>query len=206
MKLDLRLYVVTDREFAGPRGVVQTVAAAIEGGATIIQLRDKIVSTRELVAQARALLPICHASDVPLLINDRVDVAMASNADGVHLGQSDMDLRDARRLLGPDAIIGVSVRDEQEIQTAEEDGADYVAANGVWSTSTKTDFGEALGSETLRRLVSVSRLPMVAIGGIGVEQAPLIADLGCAGIAVVSAVMKAPDPRLACAQLRRAFG
>jgi thiamine-phosphate pyrophosphorylase len=206
MTIDLRLYVVTDEPQTGDRGVPATVQSAIAGGATIVQLRDKTASTRALMAKARALLSICRPAGVPLLINDRVDVALASGADGVHLGQSDMEARDARRVLGPDAIIGVSIRNEAEIEIAQRDGATYLAANGVWTTATKTDFGAPLGCDGLRKLVSASRLPMVAIGGIGVEQAPMIAEAGCAGIAVVSAVMKAPDPRLACMALRRAFG
>ena len=204
--LDLRLYVVTDREQAGARGVAATVRAAIDGGATIVQLRDKTASTRALVDSARELIAVCRPASIPLLINDRVDVALAAGADGVHLGQSDMELQDARRLLGADAIIGVSVRDEHEVREAERHGASYLAANGVWATSTKTDFGAPLERDGLAQLVAAARLPVVAIGGINVEQAPLIARAGCSGIAVVSAVMKADDPRKAAASLREAFG
>ena len=205
-RLDLRLYVVTDREQTGARGVPATVKAAIEGGATIVQLRDKEASTRELVDAARELKSVCHAAGVPLLINDRVDVAMAAEADGVHLGQSDMALEDARRLLGPDAIVGVSVRDAAEVLDAQRYGASYVAANGVWATATKTDFGAPLGIDGLRLLVGASDLPLVAIGGISTEQAYSLAAAGCAGIAVVSAIMKAADPRRAAEALRDAFG
>lgn len=204
--LDLRLYVVTDREQAGDRGVVATVRAAIEGGATIVQLRDKTAGTRELVDAARELIAVCRPAGVPLLINDRVDVAMAAGADGVHLGQSDMALEDARKLMGPEAVIGVSVRDEVEVCEAERHGASYLAANGVWATATKTDFGLPLERDGLARLVGSAKLPVVAIGGINVEQAPLIAAAGCGGIAVVSAVMKAVDPCAAASALRAAFG
>jgi thiamine-phosphate pyrophosphorylase len=141
-----------------------------------------------------------------MLVNDRVDVALAAGADGVHLGQDDMGVADARRLLGPDAIVGVSVRDLAEVEAAEREGASYLAANGVWATATKTDFGAPLGLDGLRALVAASRLPMIAIGGVNLETAPAIASAGCAGIAVVSAVMKAEDPRQACVSLRRAFG
>lgn len=204
--LDLRLYVVTDREQAGDRGVPSVVREAIAGGATIVQLRDKHASTRDLVEMARELIAICRPAGVPLLVNDRVDVALVAEADGVHLGQSDMELKDARRLMGNDCIIGVSVRDEAEVFEAQRDGASYVAANGVWATDTKTDFGVPLGDDGLRRLVAASKLPMVAIGGITVRQAPSLAAAGCAGIAVVSAVMKASNPREAAAALRKAFG
>jgi len=204
--LDLRLYVVTDREQAGDRGVPSKVRDAIAGGATIVQLRDKHASTRALVEMACELIEVCRPAGVPLLINDRVDVALAADADGVHLGQSDMALRDARRLMGKNSIIGVSVRDEAEVLEAQRDGASYIAANGVWATATKTDFGAPLGEGGLRRLVAASKLPLVAIGGITVNQAPSLAAAGCAGIAVVSAVMKAPNPREAAAALREAFG
>jgi len=203
---DLRLYVVTDRDQTGDRGVTSTVQRAIEGGATIVQFRDKRSETRELVRDARSLLETCRPAGVPLLVNDRVDVALASGADGVHLGQSDMALQDARRLMGPEAIIGVSVRQPPDVAEAQRHGASYVAANGVWATSTKTDFGEALGLQGLAALVTASGLPLVAIGGITVREAPLLAQAGCAGIAVVSAIMKAEDPRTAAVALRQAFG
>jgi thiamine-phosphate pyrophosphorylase len=206
VSLDLRLYVVTDRLQAVDRGVPATVRAAIEGGATVVQLRDKDAGTRDLVRRARELLDVCRPAGVPMLVNDRVDVALAAGADGVHLGQDDMGVADARRLLGPDAIVGVSVRDLAEVEAAEREGASYLAANGVWATATKTDFGAPLGLDGLRALVAASRLPMIAIGGVNLETAPAIASAGCAGIAVVSAVMKAEDPRQACVSLRRAFG
>jgi thiamine-phosphate diphosphorylase len=142
---------------------------------------------------------------VPLVVNDRVDVALAAAADGVHLGQSDMAPADARRLLGPDAIVGVSIRSLGEVEQAERDGASYLAANGVWATATKSDFGEPLGLDGLAELGRVARLPMVAIGGINAGNAGAIAAAGCAGIAVVSAVMKADDPSEACRALRHAF-
>lgn len=204
-RIDLRLYVVTDEEQCGQRGLFSTVQDALRGGATLVQYRDKHASTRKFVQQARELLLLCRAASVPLVINDRADVALASGADGVHLGQSDMLVADARRLVGPDLIVGVSVRSDKEALQAKADGATYLAANGVWSTATKTDFGAPLGLESLAKLAKASPLPLVAIGGIGIEQAPMIARAGCAGIAVVSAVMKAEDPRRACEALRKAF-
>ena len=203
--IDLRLYLVTDREQAGARGVAATVAAALDGGVTVVQLRDKHAGTRELIEQARALRAICARRGVPLIINDRVDVAMVAEADGVHLGQSDMALVDARRLLGPESIVGVSVRTDDEVRAAAREGATYVAANGVWATATKTDFGAPLGLDGLRSMIESSTLPMVAIGGIDTTNAWALAQAGCDGIAVVSAVMKSPDPADACRRLRRAF-
>lgn len=204
--VDLTLYVVTDPALPGERDIVETIRAAVHGGATIVQLRDKSAGTRDLVEQARALRQVCASRGIPLIINDRVDVALASGADGVHVGQSDMPLEDARRLLGPDAIVGVSIRSLDELRSAERGGATYLAANGVWATPTKTDFGEPLGLEGLSELVSATKLPMVAIGGIQVSNAREIARAGAAGIAVVSAVMRADDPSAACRQLRAAFG
>lgn len=181
------------------------MAAALDGGVTVVQLRDKHAGTRELIEQARALRAICARRGVPLIINDRVDVAMVAEADGVHLGQSDMALVDARRLLGPESIVGVSVRTDDEVRAAAREGATYVAANGVWATATKTDFGAPLGLDGLRSMIESSTLPMVAIGGIDTTNAWALAQAGCDGIAVVSAVMKSPDPADACRRLRRAF-
>ena len=203
--LDLRLYLVTDEQQCAPRSLVSVVQGALDGGATLVQLRDKTGSTRHMVDVARALLGICHAAGVPLIINDRVDVAMASGADGVHVGQSDMLATDARRLLGPAAIVGVSVRTVQDARDAWRDGASYLGASGIWSTATKTDVGEPLGLQSLKQIIDATPLPVVAIGGIGTAQAPLIAQVGCHGIAVVSAIMKAPDPKLAAQSLRDAF-
>lgn len=202
---DLTLYVVTDPAPGGWRSLVDIVAAALRGGTTIVQLRDKHAETRELVEQARALHEVCAQAHVPLVINDRVDVALASGADGVHVGQSDMPPADARRMLGLDAIVGVSVRSIEELRAAERDGASYVAANGVWSTPTKTDFGSPLGLDGLRELVRATSLPMVAIGGIHESNAGSVAETGAAGVAVVSAVMRAADPAAACRRLRNAF-
>lgn len=206
MSLDLGVYVVTDPVLAGARGVAHVVEQAVRCGASIVQLRDKTATTRELVLQARKLVDICKAHRVPLIINDRLDVALAAGADGVHVGQDDMPLADARRLLSEQAIVGVSVRTEQEAHEAERLGASYLAANGVFATGTKTDFGEPLGLEGLARLVRCTRLPVVAIGGISQSNAKDVLGTGCAGIAVVSAVMSASDPGEACRQLRACAG
>jgi thiamine-phosphate pyrophosphorylase len=203
--LDPTLVLVTDPVLCGARELAPVVAAALRGGATVVQLRDKQASTRQLVADALRLRELCHAAGAPLLVNDRVDVALAAAADGVHLGQQDMSLTDARRLLGPEAIIGVSVRTLDEARAAEQGGASYLAANGVWATATKTDFGQPLGLEELAQLVAGSVLPLVAIGGIYAGNAGQVRRVGAAGIAVVSAVMTAADPEAACRELRAAF-
>lgn len=203
--LDLTLYVVTDPVLVGSRSVGAVVEAALRGGATVVQLRDKDASTRALIDLARKLRECCAAAGVPLIVNDRVDVALASGADGVHLGQDDMPLGEARRLLGPDAIIGVSVRTIEEVRRAERDGSTYLAANGVCATSTKTDLGTPLGWDGLRELAAIAGLPIVAIGGITAANAARVREAGCSGIAVVSAVMAVSDPAQACRDLRRAF-
>jgi thiamine-phosphate pyrophosphorylase len=201
----LELYLVTDKYLAGSQPLTAIVHDAIQGGATFVQYREKSLATRAMIEQALALHNVCKATHTPFVINDRVDVALAVRADGVHLGQDDMSAADARRILGPNAIIGVSVRSVQEAADAFESQADYVAANGVWDTSTKTDHGHALGLEALRDLVRSSTLPLVAIGGINETNAKLIASTGAKGIAVVSAVMTAPSARNACFSLLRAF-
>lgn len=203
--LDLRLYLVTDPGLAAARGVVRTVELALAAGVSVVQLRDKQAGGATLLAQARELRTLCHAHAVPLLVNDRVDVALAAGADGVHLGQDDLPAAEARKLLGPSAIIGVSVRTPSDVARAVAAGASYVAANGIWATGTKTDFGEPLGLAGLAALVAASRLPVVAIGGIGAHNARQVAAAGAAGIAVVSAIMTAGDPAAACHALRSAF-
>lgn len=201
----LKLYLVTDPDLCGPRGVVQTVHDALRGGVSLVQLRDKHAPTRALVELASALREVCEDFDVPLVINDRVDVALAAGVHGVHVGAEDMPATEARRLLGPGSIIGVSVRSADEARAAARAGADYVAANGVWSTPTKTNFGSPLGLESVRELVQASELPVVAIGGIHTGNAGALASAGCAGIAVVSAIMAAPNPARASQSLIDAF-
>jgi thiamine-phosphate pyrophosphorylase len=205
VRFDPSLILVTDPVLCGARDLLQVVVAAVAGGATMVQLRDKQATTEELVAQALRLLGACRSAQVPLLLNDRIDVALAVRADGVHLGQDDMPLPLARRLLGAEAIIGMSVRSEEELRRAESEGASYLAANGVWATPTKTDFGQPLGDDGLARLAGVARLPLVAIGGVHAGNAGQLRRAGAAGIAVVSAVMAASDPEAACRELRVAF-
>jgi len=202
--LDLTLYVVTDPRLVGDRPLEAVCAAALEGGARVLQLRDKEASTRSLLDQARRLLEICRRKGALFLVNDRVDVALAAGAHGVHLGAQDMPPAEARRLLGPEAVLGVSVRTPQEARAALEEGADYVAANLVFPTSTKTDLEGPLGLEGVRALREAVPLPLVAIGGIHAGNAPQVIRAGADGVAVVSAVMAAPDPAEAAARIRRA--
>jgi thiamine-phosphate pyrophosphorylase len=199
--VDWSLYVVTDRPLARERPLEQVVEAALRGGATVIQLREKEASTREFIALGRRLQQLCHARQVPLIINDRLDVALAIEADGVHVGQEDMPVALARRLLGPDKIVGATVSTPQEAHQAEADGADYLGCNAVFYTPTKTDTGTPLGIEGFRHLVQAVSLPVVAIGGIKATNAAELIQAGAAGVAVVSAVMVADDPETATREL-----
>jgi thiamine-phosphate pyrophosphorylase len=201
---DLRLYLVTDSALAGPRGVVETVAAALAGGVTLVQVRAPEASGRAFVEQARALKALLAARGVPLLVNDRVDVALAADADGVHVGQSDIDPVDVRAMLGPDRIIGLSVGSPVEWQASQEQLAvvDYIGTGPVFSTRTKTDAGAAIGPEGLAAMIALSHLPVVAIGGIGLANAAEVMEARPQGIAVVSAIMAAEDPALAAREFR----
>ncbi len=197
----LALYLVTDAALAGARGVIEVCRLALGAGVRLVQLREKRASDAELIAQARALRALCREHGAYLLVNDRVEVAAAGGADGVHLGQEDMPLQEARRRLGKAALIGISVRTPEEARRAERDGADYIAANLVFPTATKTDLAGPLGLEGVRALRAASHLPLVAIGGIHAGNAAEVVAAGADGVAVVSAVMAAPDPAAACRAL-----
>jgi thiamine-phosphate diphosphorylase len=190
----LKLYLVTDPVLHHGRGVEGTCEIALKAGVRFVQLRDKTASTKSLYNSAVTLRKLCRKHHSYFVVNDRIDVAMAAGADGVHLGQSDMPADIARSLMGPDAIIGVSVRTVEEAETAMKSGADYIAANLVFPTGTKKDAGKPLGLEVVSSLASVSQLPLIAIGGITPENTKLVMDAGCSGVAVVTAVMNAASP------------
>jgi thiamine-phosphate pyrophosphorylase len=199
---DFSLMLVTDRALAGDRALEDIVRPAVRGGVSIVQLREKTCSTREFVAAARRLLEILRPAGVPLIINDRVDVALAAGADGVHLGQTDMPFDDARRILGPGAIIGLSIETEADAAAAGKTNADYLAASPIFATPTKTDTGRPWGIDGLRRLRGLTKRKIVAIGGLGAVNAAAVFDAGADGIAVVSAICAAPDPETAARRLR----
>ncbi|MDI6895336.1 MAG: thiamine phosphate synthase [Bacillota bacterium] len=205
-RFDLTLYLVTDRRQSGGRPLEEIVRAAIAGGVTTVQLREKDISTREYVALARTLREITGEAGVTFIVNDRVDVALAADADGVHVGQEDMPAALARGLIGPDRILGVTAASEAEARRAQGDGADYVGCNAVFATPSKTDTGPPLGLEGLRRLAQAVSIPVVAIGGINAGNAAEVMACGVAGIAVVSALMSAPDVTAAARQLRTIAG
>jgi len=201
---DYSVYLVTDRALAGPRSVEEVVALAVEGGATIVQLREKSGSSRQLLSEARRLKELLDRVGRPLVINDRLDIALASGAAGVHLGQDDLSCAEARRIAGPDLWIGVSVATVEEAIAAERDGADYLGVGPIYPTPTKADAGPAIGLEGLRQIRAAVHLPLVAIGGIHAGNAAEVIRAGADGVAVVSAIMAADDPRAAAAALLKA--
>jgi len=204
--VDYSLYLVTDRSLALGRGMVEVVAAAVQGGVTVVQIREKGTGTREFLALAQALKALLDPSGIPLIVNDRLDLALACDAAGVHLGQEDMPCDIARRVLGPKRLLGVSVSDPEEARRAEAEGADYLGVSPVFDTPTKRDTPRATGLDGLRRIRAATALPLVAIGGLSAANAAAVMAAGADGIAVVSALMSAPDPRVAARELRNAIG
>jgi thiamine-phosphate pyrophosphorylase len=200
--VDWALYLVTDSRLVGERSLLEIVASAIDGGATVIQYRDKDASTRSMVETAGAMVRLCRDKGACFLVNDRVDVALAVDAAGVHVGQEDMPASLVRRLIGPDRLLGVSVHDEAEIIRAEQAGADYISLSPIFATPTKPDHLQPLGVDGIRRLAAASRLPVVAIGGIHRDNAAQVIRAGAVGICVVSAIIAAMDPGKAARELR----
>lgn len=194
---DLSLYLVTDEDLAGPRGVVETVRAAIDGGVTLVQHRFKQGTTRDFVATASALMDLLRPRGIPLIINDRVDVALAVDADGVHVGQSDMRVAKVRELIGPDRILGLSAAQMQELTPEELGPIDYLGVGPVFATSTKPNAPDPIGFEHLGRIKQAAGLPVVAIGGLKPEHVGPTLAAGADGLAIVSAIIAAEDPAAA---------
>jgi thiamine-phosphate pyrophosphorylase len=199
--VDWTLYVVTDSRLIGLRSLVEVTAAAIRGGARIIQYREKSLNTRQMVESAVALMRVCRELGAVFLVNDRLDVALAVEADGVHLGLNDMPVALARKLLGKEKLLGVSVQGAGAMDEAVNQGADYLSLSPVFATPTKPDHEEPLGLERVRVLAERSPLPVVAIGGINCTNATDVMRAGVQGICVISAVLGAPDPELAAQEL-----
>ncbi len=201
LRKTLRLYLVTDRALSMGRELEWVVEEAVRGGVTMVQLREKDTDTREFVELALRLQPVLRDAGVPLIINDRIDVALAVDADGVHIGQSDMPYEIARRLLGPEKIIGLSVENMLQVKEANSLDVDYIGISPVYATTTKTDTAPPFGLEGLREAVKLSVHPTVAIGGMNAATAPEVLKTGVDGIAVVSAICSAPSPYLAALEL-----
>lgn len=198
--LDLSLYLVTDSRLCRDRGVAATVAAAVKGGVTAVQLRDPNADARTLFTLGRAIQAELAGTGVPLIVNDRLDVAVWLDADGVHLGQRDVSPTTARRQLGPHAYVGLSVSRPEQLAYVP-DAVDHLGVGPVFEQSTKPDADTPLGLGGLTRIIRQSPLPCVAIGGIGMSEAAAVRASGAAGIAVVSAVCGQPDPEAAARSL-----
>jgi thiamine-phosphate pyrophosphorylase len=199
---DLSVYVLTDRHLVGERPVADVVRAAIRGGATLVQLRDKHASDSEILALGRAVHQVTHAAGIPLIVNDRPEVALALKAEGLHIGRNDMDPGEARRLIGPQRLLGCSPQTVEEAQQAEELGADYLGIGDVYGTSSKPDADPPIGLQGLARMVQAVSIPVVAIGGITIDNTAATIQAGAAGVAVISAVMAADNPEEAARHLR----
>lgn len=207
MRADLRLYALVDPETAGGHDLAALAAAVVAGGATLVQLRDKRGSTREMIARAAAIKDALASTGVPLLINDRVDVALAVGAGGVHVGWDDMEAPLARRLLGPGAIIGLSIKNLAQVSAAPLEVLDYVCIGGVFATTSKDNPDPPVGLAGLKELAAAvrrraARLPAGAIAGIDASNAADVIAAGADGIAVISALSHASDPQAAAQRLR----
>lgn len=203
MKCDkhtMLLYAVTDRAWVGPMTLLQQAEAALQNGVTCLQLREKHLDDEAFLAEARQMAALCKRYHVPLIINDRVDIALACGADGVHVGQEDMEVSAVRRMAGDKLMVGVSAHTVEEAVRAARGGADYLGLGAVFSTSTKADAG-AMSRDTLKAICQAVDLPKVAIGGISAKNILELSGSGVDGVAVVSAIFGAPDPRRAAQDL-----
>ncbi len=201
----LRIIVLTDRRLAGARGVEQVVASVLGAGVRAIQLRDKGASARELHQQAVRLLALTRPAGALLFVNDRLDVALAAGADGVHLGPDDLSVAAARRWVPPGFLIGYSTDDPTHAREAEAAGADYIGCGAVFPTRSKEVGDESIGTERLDEVAGAVRIPVVAIGGIAPTNVAEVAATRAAGVAVLSCVMGASDPAATCRLLASAF-
>jgi thiamine-phosphate pyrophosphorylase len=195
------LYLVTDRGLCGQKSLEDVVYMALQGGVACVQLREKDISTRAFVEEARKIKALMAPFKAPLIINDRIDVALAAEADGVHIGQEDMPYDIARKLMGPRAIIGLSVETWEDVEMAQNLDVDYLGVSPVFETPTKTDTKGTWGLEGLARIRSFSRHPLVGIGGLNASNAADAVKAGADGVAVVSAICSAPDPLAAAREL-----
>jgi len=199
---DYGLYVVTDEGLSRGRSHTQIAERALAGGADVIQLRDKKLEGRQLMEHARAIRKLTGEAGKLFIVNDRVDVALASGADGVHLGQEDMALADARALAPKGFLIGVTVHDVPEAVAAERGGADYLGLSPIFATGSKSDAGSACGPDMLRKVKRAVSVPVVAIGGINAANAREVLEAGADGLAVISAVASQPDVEAAARALK----
>jgi thiamine-phosphate pyrophosphorylase len=202
-RIDLSLYLVTDNS-DNVEKFLNTIEEAIKGGVTVVQIREKTAETLDFYNLALQVKEITSKYNVPLIINDRVDVALAIDADGVHVGQSDMPCDVTRRLIGEDKILGLSAATIEEAKKAEIDGADYIGTGAVFPTKTKDD-ASSVTKEELKEIVESVNIPVVAIGGITLENAGQLTDTGIAGLSVVSAIMSSDNPEKSSRELLNIF-
>lgn len=202
-QFDCSLYVITDANLSRARSHSDVIAAAIRGGATIIQYREKNASTCKMVEEALSLLAICRIQHVPFIVNDRLDVALAVDADGVHVGQDDMPASLARKLIGEQKILGVSAENEEQARAAIADGADYLGVGTIFPTATKSNAGTPIGLDGVERIVRISKIPVVGIGGINASNVAGVIRAGASGVAVISAIVNADDVEGAARELRQ---
>ena len=200
-KNDLLLYAVTDRHWLGKRSLKEVVKESLDGGVTFVQLREKTLEDDKFLEEAKELKQLCKEYNVPFVINDNVDIAIAMDADGVHVGQSDMEAGNVREKLGPDKIIGVSAQTVEQAVLAEKRGADYLGVGAVFPTGSKDDAVE-VSYETLKAICEAVSIPVIAIGGISVGNVKELAGSGIVGIAVISAIYAAKDIKKAAEDLK----
>ena len=202
--IDYSVYLVTDRRNKTDEEFLNIIEEAIKGGTTIVQLREKTASTKEFYDLALKVKEITSKYGVPLLINDRIDIALAVDSEGVHIGQDDMPADIAREIIGEDKILGVSASTVEEAKKAEIDSADYIGSGAVFPTATKDD-ADSVSKEELKKIIDSIDIPVVAIGGITVENASTLKSSGIAGFSVVSAIMSAEDPKQASKKLKEIY-
>lgn len=202
--IDYTIYLVTDRSLMSSATIEESVTEAILGGCTLVQLREKDISSKEFYETAKSLREITAKHKIPLIINDRVDIALAVNADGVHIGQSDLPAKEVRTIIGPDKIMGVSASNLAEALAAKDDGADYLGVGAMYTTGTKTDASLTTLSE-LKRIRDTIALPIVVIGGINKETIPNFVNTGIDGLAIVSAIIAQKDVAGAAHELKNLF-
>jgi len=200
-KKDLLLYAVTDRHWLNGRSLEDVVKESLDGGVTFVQLREKTLEDDKFLEEAKNLKKLCKEYNVPFVINDNVDIAIAMDADGVHVGQSDMEAGNVREKLGPDKIIGVSAQTVEQAVLAEQRGADYLGVGAVFPTGSKDDAVE-VSHETLKAICEAVSIPVIAIGGIGIANVKELAGSGIVGIAVISAIYAAKDIKKATEDLK----
>ncbi|MGN1266646.1 MAG: thiamine phosphate synthase [Dorea sp.] len=201
-KKDLLLYAVTDRAWLNGETLYEQVEKAIKGGATFIQLREKELAEDEFLEEAKEIKKLCAAHKVPFVINDNVEIALAMDADGVHVGQSDMEAGDVREKLGPNKIIGVSAQTVEQALLAEKSGADYLGVGAVFPTGSKDD-ADDVSHETLKEICKAVHIPVIAIGGISKKNVLELSGTGICGIAVISAIFAQPAIEVATKELKK---